>query len=257
MQTTPPQQNTLTQDNRGSSWTPVVIIILLLVVAGLAFLLSNQTKNQTPEKATATSSDTIPRAWNIYENRRFGFRIRYPTEGWTISKSPNHELTPRFSIHKDKKDTELLEEPLDHHATGTYVGIYPHGIPTEGVMGEYGTTTKIDFDPQVKAVKSYTLADESVWGTYAQFHDAPSVWESHGFVWGQAAIQNRNTYCTKNGQQVPARTCDVMLGDTLIREGDLNSRDQATVAKILASFTFIQPTATTTTPTSSDAVNNQ
>lgn len=245
----PEQENSLTQDNRGSSWTPVAVIVLLLIIGGFSFLAADTPLRERNEETVATSTDEVPIRWHTYENRQFGFKIRYPNEGWTITEAPDHEISPRFSIHKHKKIAEPLDEPLDHFATGTYVGIYPHGIPTEGVMGEYTTSTNVTLRPDATSTRTYILANEKPWAMYTKFTDSPRMWESHGFIWGRVGVQNLTTRCLRSGEAISSRECDPMFGDTIIREGMIDNSDWNTIRRILESLSFIQP-ATTTRATS-------
>lgn len=248
---TPESDNNLAKDTRGSSWTPVFVVVFLLLLGGVVLAI-NEFQEQPPSpqpnnETAATSSDDIPMGWRVYENRQYGFRMRYPDEGWTMTESPDGELGPRFSIHKTDKIAEPLAKPLDHFATGTYVGIYPHGIPTEAVRGQTTSTTDIDFSLSATGTRTYQLRNDDPWAVYTRFSDYPASWESHGFLWGRASINNKSVSCQSGGEAVSMSECEPMFGDTIVRNGTVDPQKWQTVHKILESFSFIPTNATTTT----------
>lgn len=228
-----------------TTWTPVFIIILILVIGGVTLLLSNDADNRQPragDESTTTPRENIDTSsersnWQQYTNDAYNFTIELPPEGWRIVEAPDQEISPMFNIIKEGTEPDDPRVPYNHFVNATYIGIYPHGIPTEGVIGETASSS-VDFTPAVRTSRTYMLNDGRPWAVYAQFSDIPQSWQTYGFLWARMAIDGLEVTCYRDGTEIAQSKCDPMMGDELSRSGEVRTEDWNTIKEIMRSFEF-------------------
>lgn len=173
--------------------------------------------------------------WIEYTNEEYGFRMQYPPswavkEGFVVSD-------PVISFYPK---TERLEPPYSHHSEATHVSVYPQGVATEGVFGQFNES-KIN-DLQTK--KEFYLSDGSVWALMVNFDDSiedKENWKAWGFIWGGQKVQNIEYSCLKGGSiDAPIDNCDPFTGDEIVRVGEINQDLKNTIDRVMASFEFVE-----------------
>lgn len=226
-------QNTEQSDNSARSvWTVILFLGVLVVLATLYLSLADQ-------PAEDNSTTTIPPTWEQYSNSEFGFSIQYPPSGWEIAANPDAELGPRFAVYKAGTFSEDQTVPPDHFADGVYVGIYPEGIPTEGVLGQ-ATSSEVSLIPSPDDARTYILEDGTPWAVYAIFESPPRAWNSYGFIWARVQIDNLEISCMRDNEEVPQNECEPMMGDVIVRDGQIDEGDWETIRDIISTFRFTQ-----------------
>ncbi len=143
--------------------------------------------------------------------------------------------------------------PYTHFANATHVSVYPHGVPTEWVIG-VTRPSKLLLDTQVATANDYLILPKDFvamaatpealekawepWATFVTFTDPPVNWKPWGFVWAGVTIVGSDNLCFRNGDPLPGENCDPLAGDDLINRGIINSEDRSIEEKMLASLRF-------------------
>jgi hypothetical protein len=203
--------------------------VLLLVIVGVGIYLVSR----SGDPAVPGPRERMVVGWELYRSEQFSFAIEHPP-AWQVSEHLQAEITPMFNIRPPGPDPE---RPLDHHADATHLSIYPEGIPTEGVFGERAPT-QMPVNDQVAEGWDYLLEDGTIWGTMLTFHHPPESWTESGFVWAAAAIQNLEVQCFRNDKQVGEAECDPLMGDRVVRRGEVDREERSVVEQMLATFRF-------------------
>jgi hypothetical protein len=72
-------------NKRQKGFTPIIIALVILLLAGAGgtsyYLVNKDSQKQTPIDETAN--------WNLYENKEYGFEIKYPSIDWDVKHSSN------------------------------------------------------------------------------------------------------------------------------------------------------------------------
>ncbi len=219
-----------------------LLIIIIIALGGFLYYSA-----QTPSSRQPASDHLNIDDWVTYTNEQFGFSVRHPRE-WEVFEAEADPITPKFNIYKPGSETSEL--PYTHHSPdATHVSIFPQGIPTEGVFGEWQDST-VDFTVPVGDARDYTLSDDTVWATYARVTNAPEPWNESGFLFARVAIKDQTSDCLRDDEHISPEACDPLTGDQLIHHGSIDEDDRAIQEAILASFTFTEnkeaPTKTVT-----------
>jgi hypothetical protein len=214
----------------------VVIIVLLLIIVAGYFVFRDGGILRAPSNDTENGED-ITLTWNAHTNNQYGFEIRYP-EGWRVYTGTLPGNTPIINIYKIG---ETENPPFSHHSQVTNVSIFPHGVPTEGVVGQTVRTT-VDMNMEVERGFDYILGDGERWATYMTFAIPPESWEPWGFAWARTLIVDGGELCLRNGEEVPLQNCDLGIeseGTTLVRTGSINTEDRRIQEQILSTLRFL------------------
>jgi|GEM_PF-1624923 len=215
---------------KGFSLPQVLIIGLLMIGGVLAFYYLNQSP-QTEELGSIDTSN-----WETYKNNDFHFQIEHPPD-WEVAEFPADRISPKFNIFKEGEQ----EPPFDHFSTTTNVSIFPHGIPTEGVLGET-KDSNVQLSQNAEEARDYLLEDSTRWATYVNFRDTPWSWNDSGFVWARTEIQNHSVECRQDEQEVPQSECrSLEEGYRIVHQGEISQRDREIEKEILSSFKFLEP----------------
>lgn len=187
-----------------------------IVVVGGIYLW----QNPRIVKAPATEDET--KGWQTYLSREYGFELKYPADWKTANDVAAGE--PRFSIYKTG------EAPLSHHVNATQVSIFPKGLGTEGAGGRNRQITADLTAAEEKTVMEYSTESGDKYAYYIGFKTVPSSWESYGYVWGSAVVNNYSVVeeCATPCEGYPS----------VWVKGDADQSDFAIVKQILSSLKF-------------------
>lgn len=226
------------------------IIFLILIGACVAssiffIILFNDAgdKEQSPQSASQTetektmSRENDPIEWNTYTNEMYGFSIKYPST-WVVSAFPEDTIAPTFNFYPKGSITSQL--PLTHHSdTEIHVSVFPHGVPTEGFFGE-AIDTNVTFSVTTESARDYVLSDNTRFATIAFIGARGPNWTPSGFVFAHVPIKAEMIRCVRMDEEVPASNCDPLMGDVLIRDGEVDQELRQIEEQMLASFRFIK-----------------
>lgn len=230
---------------KGNSRTMFIAGIGVVIVAGIfviVLLNPNQADREVPtiqndDFDTNEIIDEEPEevAWIPYENEEYGFKIEHP-EDWIIGEFPDDMISPKFNIYKKGTDTSGL--PFTHHSEAvTHVSIFPEGIPTEGFFGE-SVETNVDFTVSVENARDFVLTDNIRFATIANMPEGSVKWMPSGFVFAHTRVENMEVTCLRGGESIAADICDPLMGDTVVRSGQINAEDRAIQQQILETLEF-------------------
>lgn len=217
---------------RSRTYLSVIIIsgILLVIALFVIFTPEPPEKDVTPDWAIDTSN------WKTYTNKHYGFSLKYPPE-WIVNEDPANPDAPVYNIFKP--GGEKLKLPYDHHTDGvTHVSIFPEGVSSEGVFG-VSRESEINFELPAIEVLDYILEDGTPWATIATFSDPPPKWSKSGFLFSSVNIQNLDAKCLREGENISDEECEPLLGDTVIRKGEIDEQERLVTIAIMESFEFI------------------
>lgn len=170
--------------------------------------------------------------WQTYESEAYEFTLSYPS-GWDVATDTTPTSEPLISFYRPNKIS--TEAPFTHHSSETHVSMYPQGIPTEGVSGERKTSS-VGFVAPINRADDYLLSDGTVFATYANVETLVDAWNESGFLFAHTAIDSLETECRRDGEEISMEQCDVLMGDTLIRSGEIDESVRAQQVQMLESF---------------------
>ena len=202
----------------------IIIVVIALVVFGGWWWFSTQ-----KEDVRVPLPDG---EWQTYTNDMFGFGLSYPPD-WEVFED-NTGLTPIINVFP-KNTAE--QPPFIHHHNVTMVSIFPHGVPTEGIVSDNALSQTAFTETPVLAT-DFLLEDGTVWATYAAFGQQAPNWEESGFVFGRDRILGQTSRCLRDGAPVAEDSCDPFTGDTIHVSGTIDADTHAIVEAILTSFHF-------------------
>lgn len=211
--------------------TTYITIIFILVLGLLAYaILDGTPEPTTPEPNPDTEGS------QTYENEELGFSLEYP-DGWEVAEDTTPTNEPIISLYRP--DEVAGEPPFIHHSEETHVSVYPQGIPTEGYSGEQVTST-VNFTAPINRADDYVLSDGTAFATYANVEALPDGWNESGFLFAHTAIDNLQTECYRDEEEIPMEQCDVLMGDTLVRHGEIDETVRTQQVRMLESFQIEQ-----------------
>jgi hypothetical protein len=148
------------------------------------------------------------------------------------------ELSSKFNFYI-KPSGVPLDLPLTHFVNISNVSVFPEGIATEGLVGE---TKDLDLDVGFdvsEESKLYTLEDGTPFAAYIKPVDYPESWTENGFIWIRTEIQNLETSCLKDGEEVD--NCDPLADQDIeiVRKGEVDQELWEKQIQVLKSFSFL------------------
>lgn len=214
--------------------TILIILALILVVVGIIVRTGDSVIDREQN-----GTDEPSQEWQTYENEEFGLSFEYPRD-WVIATSST-PIDERIVVHPSD---ETFENVPDHFANGTYVGFYPLGIPTEGLVGEMQDFTLVRENIRATSSRTYVLENGTPFASYVQFQSTPPSWNEAGFAWLRLDIENLEETCVNGeGEEQSQAQCDPLTeGDTIIRSGSVDESVRDIQARILGSLQFEAPT---------------
>ncbi|MFW5871974.1 MAG: Gmad2 immunoglobulin-like domain-containing protein [bacterium] len=216
----------------------ILVLILVVLLVSLWFLFENQNNEKRNEDGNGRS-DAVEKIQ--YEDSDYSFSLEYP-ETWQEFIS-DEEITPKFNFYPNNDDLNSEELPFDHFVNETHVSVYPEGIPTEGIFGQSISVEEsgIEFPYELKAdSKVYVLENGEPFAIYLKPLESPDNWNSSGFVFARVKVDNLETTCKRDGQVISEQEgCDpLVLGDQIIRNGDIDTKLWVDVVETVESFGF-------------------
>ncbi len=179
--------------------------------------------------------------WINYTNSNYSISLRYP-ETWTRSESEQGELEPKINIYSGLDSAASL--PLTHFSNQNHVSFYPQGIGTEGLIGE---SRALNFNigfPVTRESRTYVLDDGTPYAAYIIPQNPPASWNESGFIWMRLRVQNLQTACIVDGQEVSEDECNPLTGNARIeRSGQVDESIWETEKQIVSTIDFTDETA--------------
>jgi hypothetical protein len=219
-------------------WALGVVVIIGLIVAGAYLFKENGAENDLKNGGDNENADQVDISdWSTYRNEEYGFSLRYPGN-WEVFEGDDDPVAVRFNIY-DPITGEGLP-PYDHHSQDVaHVSVFPQGVPTEGISGD-STSSNVSFGVEVRNDHDYLLADGSRFATQANFPSRPSSWNDSGFIFANTPVENLEVECLREGEKIPENECNPLMGDGLIRYGEIDEEMRTIQKAILESFDFIE-----------------
>ncbi len=193
----------------------------------------------TCEQIPTESEEIDTSTWEEFINGAYQFSLKYPEDEWNNYQDVADELGPKFNFYIKPAGTPL-NLPLDHFANVNHVSVYPEGVPTEGVFGQ---TKDFDFDIGMEVTedsKIYLLEDGTPFAAYIKPADYPESWAETGFIWISLKIDDLDTDCIRDGEEINYEECEPFSGDQIIRSGSVDEELWKKQKEVVKSFTFFQ-----------------
>lgn len=182
--------------------------------------------------------------WQSYENQQFGFSLRYPQDDWKQYEDTSFEFSPKFNFYPAVGE-EIAEPPFDHFANVNHVSVYPQGVPTEGLTAqsrplEMELPFAVSQDSRV-----FVMEDGTPFAAVIRPLDIPLVgWLESGFIYSRLHIDNLETRCLRDGQEVSQDQCDPLAeGGEIVWSGSVNEDLWPVLQEVIRNFEFL-PSAT-------------
>jgi uncharacterized protein YkuJ len=212
----------------------IAVLIILLAIFGLAYYFySQQDSGDTGNGGDGNGQEIT---WVTYRNAEYNFELEYPST-WAVAEFDDIPLA--INIYDPETVAGTLAQPLIHFSNATFVGIFPDGVGTEGVLGQT-QTSEIDLDAVNGVAVDYLLEDGKPWATFAKFEEYPNSWNISNYAWGAVRLNNLEMFCAVNGVPQGSETCELPMPDGAeqIRRADINEQDRQIVVRILESIRF-------------------
>lgn len=210
-------------------YTFVAIIFLSLSYVYFEVLDFKPKEDNSPIISISPQSETL----RVYRNEEFNFEIEIPRD-WKIAEFPDNQLGPIFNFYPPET---FKNPPFIHFSEVNQVSVFPFGIPTEGISGEY-TDAKLELKETPLQAINFLMKNGSAWATFISFANKPSSWQESGFIFAGLEIKDLTESCLRNNQQIKLEACDPFTGDLIIKEGEIDSSIRVQEEAILKSFRF-------------------
>jgi hypothetical protein len=130
-----------------------------------------------------------------------------------------------------------------HHDV-SFVSILPAGFGTElpasqsRRLSSWSGTLELPFRVASKKARVLLLADGAPWAFFLPLAAPPEGWSEDAFIFAQARVRSLRAACFAEGaeREVDPETCDPMVGDRMVLEGEVDDTALAAVRDILASL---------------------
>lgn len=207
-----------------------LIIVITIVIVFVGF---KKDINNSIGKGSISISEERP-TWNLYKNEVYNFEISYPSD-WELNEE-FEESSPTINIYIPNGE---VEPPFDHFAEINNVSIFPKGLQTEAVIGQY-KKSDLDVGFEYNSATDYLLEDGKVWATYINPDNLNDPWKSWGFIWARNIINDIEYKCISNETEISLDYCNPFEGDEFIRVGNVDQDIRETQEEIIKSFKLIQ-----------------
>lgn len=210
-------------------------IITRLVVVLLAFLLILYGLSIFNEEETSFIgiSENNP-SWNTYINYEYSFSIDFPST-WKVYED-FETVSPTINIYLPNKN---VNPPFDHFAEINNVSIFPKGLPTETVIGQY-EKTDVNFSFESDRAIDYVLENGEAWATYISVYDFGDPWKDWGFIWSKVIINDIEYRCLDGDVEIELDSCNPFEGDDFVRVGKIDQDIRETQEEIIKTFKLLQ-----------------
>lgn len=239
------------QKGAGATGGIITVLIIILIILGSIYYL-NLSNNQGDEPTTIDTTN-----WQTYASEQYNFSIRYPQD-WEIAVG-TLIIDPAISIYKPNSSTST--PPFNHFIDATHVSVYPHGIATEGEVGQTATSsiaTSYDTD----SLYDFTLNNDLPWATYLNPAKEPASWNQSGFIWAKVSLEDVFTRCLNTDNEAVAlnQCLEIPKNNNLelIHQGEINKHDRAIQEEIIKSFQWeaAQAPISITTPKANQTITS-
>ncbi len=211
---------------------PIVIALAFIAFSFIYYGILGQRPNAN--NAPDLSSPTPDSSWKTYRNEDFDFEIKYPNN-WNVAETPDSQLGPIFNFYPK---TTSGTPPFIHFSELNHVSVYPYGIPTEGINGEYRASF-VNLNERPAQAIDFILEDETPWATYINFAQRPRSWQESGFIFAGTEIINPRMVCMRGEQPIEFEKCDPFSDDLIIRDGEIDKNIRQTQEIMLSTFKFL------------------
>ncbi|MGM0482694.1 MAG: Gmad2 immunoglobulin-like domain-containing protein [Patescibacteria group bacterium] len=228
----------------------ILITVFLIISIGAWYLYSTPT-DESIDKPGDDQQNGGQTEVQTFKNEGFGFEVKYPKD-WN-SATGTDPVSPKFNFYT-KPQGIPVDPPFDHLANITNTSVFPQGIPTEEIFSQTIPVNEggIDFPYDLSDDSEvYVLEDNTPFAAYLKLaeHELTEKenWNDSGFIWVRAYINNMESRCMRDGEEVGRDECDPLVeGDQIIRTGEINEKEWEEAVKIAESFTFLEADDQTT-----------
>lgn len=204
----------------------VLFVLFFIVLIAFNFLF----KQEEPKNKIKISENNP--SWNTYVNKDYGFSIDFPVD-WKVYED-SKTVSPTINIYLPKKG---INPPFDHFAEINNVSIFPKGLPTEAVIGQF-QPTEIELDFKSDKAVDYVLEDGTAWATYISLDRNSEPWKPWGFIWSKIIIENVGYKCFDGKKEIDLDFCNPFEGDEFIRNGQTDKEIREIEKEIIKSLKF-------------------
>jgi len=173
-----------------------------------------------------------------YFNEGFDFSLKYPKEDWNNYEKDSSNLSSKFNFYL-KPSGIPLDLPLDHLANVSNVSVFPEGVATEGLFGK---TKEIDSDFGFEVTddsKIYILEDGTPFAAYLKPKNYPESWTEDGFVWMRLRVDDLETKCLKDGEEIQGECNPLTDNVEVVQTGSVNQDLWSQEKEIIKTFQFL------------------
>lgn len=211
-----------------------IIILTIVLVLGMIIYFYYVPKD--------SDSGQVPDNQDLktFVSEDYSFSVNYP-DNWEQFVYRN-DISPKINIYKLQAMEDEDQLPFDHFANRTNTSIFPKGIPTENLFGQNISVAESDINFSYELTddsRVYVLENGQPFAAYLKPANRPDSWNSSGFIWVRATINNPETRCERQGEIIPREDCDPLtMGDNLIWNGQVNNEDWQEAVSVANSFEF-------------------
>lgn len=219
-----------------------IVTILAIVALGFVIYLvyqsdeGNRDQNQNPNNQQQEDGSQE----KTFESDEFSFSIEHP-EDWE-NYIESEDFSPMINFYNPDMINDQNDLPFDHFANETHVSVYPKGIPTENVIAQSISVdeSNIDFPYELSEdSKIFVLENGQPFAAYLKPVNNPDNWNSSGFIWARIKIDNLNTRCERDGEEISEMECDPLVrGDQILWNGSIDQQEWVMVSNTVESFKF-------------------
>jgi hypothetical protein len=211
-----------------------LFFIFFILLGILIIFIGIERLGDSAQKGEIKISEENP-TLNTYTNIEYGFEIDFPSH-WQINEEfgDKEKISPVVNIYLPNNN---VAPPFDHFANINNVSIFPQGLQTEAVIGQF-KQSEIEMEVPFDVARDYVLEDGTIWGTYINVQlDEP--WKPWGFIWAKNVINDFEYKCLSNGIEVDSDFCNPFEGDEFVRSGNIDSEIRKEIEEIINSFRLI------------------
>lgn len=221
-----------------SPWAIVALLVILITLFWMVTIASAGRNNESSPQGFAGKKDVSAHSassWRVYENREFGFRMRYP-DSWDVEERRGIGA-PIITFYKTNSP-EALAAPFDAVANATHVSVYPAGQPPRGAAMGRRRMSRAEI-PGAIAI-DYLLSDRMPYATEFSFSDAPESWNEDGILFARLRVEGIDLDCMRRGVLIPLGECRTEQGDEIIRKGEVEVDDRKVEEAMIRTFEFLR-----------------
>ena len=226
-----------------------IILALLLITSCLSCSdlssrekpISDKADNQSAQKSEADESKT---QWKTYSNGDFS--LKYP-QNWQVLEQGGEKYPKQISVVMDTVNkNELSSFQIHAKAAQSFVSFFPKGYGTELPSGRsrklvpQNHSLKLNLALHEEKSQIFLLENDTAWAYLLYPSHTPSGWSEEAFIFAQIGVNDFKAECIgeESGKKLSMKDCDPLMGDRILRFGDLKEYKAEVIIQILQSIEF-------------------